>query len=76
MPSRTRSTCTVLLTGVLLAACAQGTGGGESADVTYDADAELTGSLTVMGFGADDEIGSVRMEEAQAALGPLDEFDT
>jgi multiple sugar transport system substrate-binding protein len=57
---------------VLLAGCAQGTGGGEAQDVTYEAEAELSGSLSVMGFGADDEIGSVRMEEAQAALGEVE----
>jgi multiple sugar transport system substrate-binding protein len=68
---RSRPTCSLLLAGVLLAGCAQGSGGGESTDVTYDADAELSGSLTVMGFGADDEIGSVRMAEAEAALGDV-----
>jgi multiple sugar transport system substrate-binding protein len=69
---RSLSLSSVLLTGVLLAGCAQGTGEGGAEDVTYDADAELSGSLTVMGFGADDEIGSVRMDEAKAALGDVE----
>jgi multiple sugar transport system substrate-binding protein len=70
--SRSRPTCSLLLAGLLIAGCAQGSGSDEPADVTYDADAELSGSLTVMGFGADDEIGSVRMDEAQAALGDVE----
>jgi len=53
MSHRSLATCSIVLTGVLLAGCAQGTGGGESEDVTYDADADLSGSLSVMGFGAD-----------------------
>ena len=72
MSVRARSTCSFLLAGVLLAGCAQGTGGGESADVTYDPGAELTGQLTVAGFGGDDEIATVRLDEAGAALGEVE----
>jgi multiple sugar transport system substrate-binding protein len=72
MSPRSRATCSLLLTGALLAACAQGSGGGESTDANYDAEAELTGQLTVMGFGAGDEIATVRMEEAEAALGDVE----
>jgi multiple sugar transport system substrate-binding protein len=72
MRQRSLATCSFLLTGVLFAGCAQGSGGDEATEANYDADAELSGSLTVMGFGADDEIGSVRMEEAEAALGDVE----
>jgi multiple sugar transport system substrate-binding protein len=67
-----RSTGGFLAAVVLLAGCAQGTGGGEGPEVTFDPDAELDGKLTVMGFGATDEIGSVRVAEAKAALGDVD----
>jgi multiple sugar transport system substrate-binding protein len=62
---------------LVLGACAQGTGGG-SDDGTgaggdgageFDPEAELSGSLDVMGFGAGDEIATVRMERTQEALG-------
>jgi multiple sugar transport system substrate-binding protein len=65
---------TVAAAGVLAAAltagCAQGTGGSES-DASFDPDATLSGELTVMGFGATDEIGQVRLDEAKAALGEV-----
>lgn len=72
MRQRSLATCSIVLTGVLLAGCAQGSGGDEATEANYDAEAELSGSLTVMGFGADDEIGSVRMEEAETALGDVE----
>ena len=72
MSLRSRTTCSLLLTGVLLAGCAQGSGGGESQDANYDSEAELSGQLTVMGFGAGDEIATVRMEEAEAAMGDVE----
>ncbi len=60
----------VLLAGALLAGCAQGTGDDEEApDASFDPEAELSGNLTVMGFGGDDEIGQVRLDEAKKALG-------
>ncbi len=59
-----------LVMGCLLASgCAQGTGGESEGSAQYDADAQLDGSLEVLGFGATDEIGQVRLDEAQAALG-------
>lgn len=57
---------------VVLAGCAQGTGddsGGKAA--TFDPDQKLTGSLTVMGFGASDEIATTRLAEAKKALGDV-----
>jgi multiple sugar transport system substrate-binding protein len=67
-----RSLSALLLTGVLLAGCAQGSGGGEETNANYDADAELSGQLTVMGFGAGDEIATVRLDEAEAAMGDVE----
>jgi multiple sugar transport system substrate-binding protein len=53
---------------LLVAGCAQGTGDSEQ-DTQYDADATLSGNLTIMGFGAEDEIGSTRLDLAKKALG-------
>lgn len=58
----------LVLTGTLLSACAQGTAG-EQSNASFDPDAHLSGKLTVMGFGATDEIGKVRLGEAKKALG-------
>ena len=55
---------------MLLASCAQGTGDTET-DASYDPEAELSGTLTAMGFGAGDEIASVRLDEAKKALGDV-----
>jgi len=54
---------------VALTSCAVGTGSAPAADVTYDPDAKLSGSLSVMGFGAGDEVATSRVEYAQQALG-------
>ncbi|WP_311836079.1 extracellular solute-binding protein [Cellulomonas fimi] len=63
-------TSVVALSTALVAACAQGSGGGDAAeDVSFGSDTELSGNLSVMGFGAGDEIAQVRMEAAQKALG-------
>jgi len=43
--------------------------GDSGIDASFDPKASLSGDLTVMGFGADDEIGSVRLDEAKKALG-------
>jgi multiple sugar transport system substrate-binding protein len=72
MTLRYRTTCSVLVTGALLAGCAQGSGGGETTKANYDSNAELSGKLTVMGFGAGDEVATVRMDEAKAAMGDVD----
>jgi multiple sugar transport system substrate-binding protein len=59
-------------TGALVAGCAQGTGGdSSSSDASFDPNAKLSGKLTVMGFGATDEIGKVRLDEAKKALGDV-----
>jgi multiple sugar transport system substrate-binding protein len=68
--ARSVSLALVLVPTLLVASCARGTGGGSSdQDTSYDPDAKLSGDITVMGFGADDEIGSVRLDEAKKALG-------
>jgi multiple sugar transport system substrate-binding protein len=54
---------------LLLAGCAKGTGDSDQPDASFNPKASLSGDLTVMGFGADDEIGSVRLDEAKKALG-------
>jgi multiple sugar transport system substrate-binding protein len=56
---------------VVLAGCATGTGG-DTADVTYDGDAELSGELVVAGFGTGDEVGATRFALAQEALPDVD----
>jgi multiple sugar transport system substrate-binding protein len=54
---------------LLLAGCAKGTGGSQDQNSSFDPKASLSGNLTVMGFGTDDEIGSVRLAQAKKALG-------
>lgn len=67
---RVRPMVGAALAAGLLAACAQGTGdAGESEDVSYDSDATLSGTVEVMGFGAGDEIATVRLDRAKEALG-------
>jgi len=60
--------CAMSLSALVLAGCAQGTGG-SSSDASFDRNADLSGKLTVMGFGADDEIAKVRLAETKKALG-------
>lgn len=57
-----------------LAACAQGSGGGgvEGPDVEFDPDAELSGTLDIMGFGAGDEIAQTRVDRTREALGDVE----
>lgn len=57
-----------VLTSLLLTACAKGTGDQET-DASYDPDAKLSGQMTVMGFGTDDEIATTRLDLAEKALG-------
>jgi multiple sugar transport system substrate-binding protein len=54
-----------------VSSCARGTGGGATAPAAgmYDPAAKYQGTLTAMGFGTIDEIGSTRVAKAQAALG-------
>jgi multiple sugar transport system substrate-binding protein len=62
----------LVLASALVSGCAQGTGDDEGGDAKYDPDAELSGELTVMGFGGEDEIGQVRLDESEAALGDVE----
>ncbi|NUW44187.1 ABC transporter substrate-binding protein [Nonomuraea rhodomycinica] len=57
-----------------LSGCAKGTGGGArpAGGVTYDPSATFHGTLSIMGFGTGDEIGKVRADRAEAALGGMD----
>jgi multiple sugar transport system substrate-binding protein len=60
----------LLASALVTSACAQGTGdSSSSADAHFDPDTQLSGKLTVMGFGVSDEIGKVRLDEAKSALG-------
>jgi len=54
---------------LMLTGCAVGTGGADDAEAKYDPDAELTGELSVMGFGGVDEVATTRMDLAKKALG-------
>ncbi|GAA5105295.1 extracellular solute-binding protein [Alloalcanivorax gelatiniphagus] len=59
-----------LAAAILLAGCAQGTSDSdETSDASFDSGADLTGEVQVMGFGAGDEIATVRLDRAKEALG-------
>ncbi|TDD41508.1 ABC transporter substrate-binding protein [Nonomuraea terrae] len=58
-----------------LTSCAKGTGGASAPSPTagqFNPSATFDGTITVMGFGATDEIGSTRVELAEKALGGAD----
>jgi multiple sugar transport system substrate-binding protein len=57
-----------------LSACAKGTGGGTETQAAskYNPDTKFTGTVSVMGFGATDEIGKTRVDLAKKALGGAD----
>jgi multiple sugar transport system substrate-binding protein len=73
---RPRRTAATLLTSAacaaLLAGCAVGTGGADDSDAEYDTGAELSGTLSVMGFSGVDEVATSRTELAQEALGDVE----
>jgi multiple sugar transport system substrate-binding protein len=70
MRRRTSRLVVPLAAAALLAsACAKGTDSSTDSDVSYDPDASLSGKLSVMGFGATDEIATVRLDQAEKALG-------
>src|SRR4051794_11116799 len=72
MPARRVLTSLALVAaGALITGCAQGTSDNSSSNATFNPDAKLSGKLTVMGFGATDEIGQVRLDEAKKALGDV-----
>lgn len=56
--------------GLVLTACAQGTAGNDDGGDAgaFDPEAELSGDVSIMGFGAGDEIATVRYDAAQAAM--------
>ncbi len=59
--------------GLMLTGCAVGTGGqADDTDAEYDPGAELSGSLTVMGFSGVDEVATSRMDFAEAELGDVE----
>ncbi|MFC7726123.1 hypothetical protein ACFQW6_13470 [Nocardioides sp. GCM10028917] len=67
---RLARTTGTLAAACLLAACAQGTGDSEeTSDASFDSEANLSGTVQVMGFGAGDEIATVRLERAKEELG-------
>jgi multiple sugar transport system substrate-binding protein len=67
---RLARTTGMLAAACLLAACAQGTGDSEeTSDASFDSDADLSGTVQVMGFGAGDEIATVRLDRAKEQLG-------
>lgn len=61
---------TVLVTGAT--GCAVGTGGAGDSGADYDTDAELSGSLSVMGFSGVDEVATSRVDYAEEQLGDVD----
>lgn len=67
---RRRTVAIAALTTVgILPSCAVGTGGATSTDATYDSEATVSGSLSVMGFSGVDEVATTRMDLAKKALG-------
>src|SRR4029453_10053424 len=73
MMRRTRNPLTAAVaTALVLAGCAVGTGGAADDDVEYDAEAELSGGLSVMGFSGVDEVATSRVEVAEAELGDVE----
>lgn len=68
--SRTIRTITGMgIAALVLSSCATGTAGTQTTeDVEFSADAEVAGELSVMGFGATDEIGESRVESARELL--------
>jgi multiple sugar transport system substrate-binding protein len=52
--------------------CAVGTGGAGDDEADYDSDAELSGSLSVMGFSGVDEVATSRLDYAEEQLGDVE----
>ena len=61
-----------IATALLLGGCAVGTGGAADDDADYDAEAELSGGLSVMGFSGVDEVATSRVEVAETELGDVE----
>ncbi|WP_341997590.1 extracellular solute-binding protein [Microbacterium sp. LWH7-1.2] len=63
----------IALLAVGATGCAVGTGGGAGDDeANYDSDAELSGSLSVMGFSGVDEVATSRVDYAKEQLGDVE----
>jgi multiple sugar transport system substrate-binding protein len=69
---RTGAVLTATSAALLLAGCAVGTGGSANQDADYDAEADLSGKLSVMGFSGVDEVATSRVEVAEDELGDVD----
>ena len=52
-----------------LASCATGSSTTTDDNVSYDPDASLSGDLSIMGFGAGDEVATARLERTEEILG-------
>ena len=52
-----------------LASCATGSTTTTDDNVSYDPDASLSGDLSIMGFGAGDEVATARLERTEEILG-------
>jgi multiple sugar transport system substrate-binding protein len=60
------------IVALALGGCAVGTGGASDDDADYDAEADLSGELSVMGFSGVDEVATSRMDYAEAELGDVE----
>lgn len=71
--SSARPAAVLALSALALASCAQGTANppteGTSDPSAFDPEAEVSGDMSIMGFGVGDEIAEVRYAAAQEALG-------
>lgn len=75
MPRFPRTITTLAGVGIsalLLTSCATGTGSQSSPDAAFDSDEAVSGELSVMGFGASDEIAESRITFAQEELPDVD----
>ncbi|WP_298459995.1 ABC transporter substrate-binding protein [uncultured Cellulomonas sp.] len=62
-----------VVAGLALTACATGTSGPEGgADVEFDSGADVSGGLSVMGFGAGDEVATARLDRVEDAMPDVD----
>ncbi|WNB86865.1 extracellular solute-binding protein [Cellulomonas sp. ATA003] len=68
-----RWTALTVAAGLALAGCATGTGGsGGDDDTEYDSGAELSGELSIMGFGAGDEVATARLDRVEEQMPEVD----
>ncbi|WP_109210030.1 MULTISPECIES: extracellular solute-binding protein [Microbacterium] len=62
----------IALLAVTGTGCAVGTGGAGDDDAEYDPDADLSGSMSVMGFSGVDEVATSRLDYAEEQLGEVE----